>query len=163
MVKRIINTLEELISFAQKGEPEAQYDLGLNYALGKRGLPQNYAEALKWYRKAADQGLAEAYNNLGRLYEKGRGVPQNYAEALKWYRKAADQGLAVAQFNLGTMYHGGKGVPEDYIQAHMWYNLAAAQSYVKAADARDMIAQMMTTAQIAEAQELSKKWKIKNY
>ena len=61
------------------------------YANGK-GVPQDYAEAAKWYRKAAEQGYADAQNNLGMMYVNGQGVPQDYAEAAKWTRKAADQG-----------------------------------------------------------------------
>ena len=45
------------------------------------GVPQNYAEAVKWYRLAADQGDASAQFNLGVMYDKGQGVPQDYAEA----------------------------------------------------------------------------------
>ena len=67
-------------------------------------MPQNYAEAVKWYRLAADQGDASAQYNLGVMYANGQGVPQNHAEAVKWYRLAADQGNASAQFNLGDMY-----------------------------------------------------------
>ena len=52
----------------------------------------DYAEAVKWYRKAAEQGHARAQYSLGFMYYNGRGVPQDYAEAMKWYRKAADQG-----------------------------------------------------------------------
>ncbi len=74
-----------------------------HYARGQ-GVPQNYAEAVKWYRLAADQGNAFAQYNLGLMYANGEGVPQNYAEALKWYRLAADQGNAFAQINLGVMY-----------------------------------------------------------
>ena len=73
-----------------------------------KGVPQDYAEALKWYRLAADQGDASAQYNLGVMYAEGRGVPQDYAEALKWYRLAADQGYADAQFNLGVMYANGQ-------------------------------------------------------
>ena len=51
-----------------------------------QGVAQNYAEAVKWYRKAAEQGYAEAQFNLGVMYETGEGVAQDYAEALKWYR-----------------------------------------------------------------------------
>ena len=58
-----------------------------------RGVAQDYAEAMRWYRKAADQGNAVAQYNLGGLYENGRGVAQDYAEAMRWYRKAADQGI----------------------------------------------------------------------
>ena len=50
----------------------------------------------------ADQGDAEAQNNLGLRYYNGEGVTKDYAEAVKWYRKAAEQGHAEAQFNLGN-------------------------------------------------------------
>ena len=96
------------------------------YANGQ-GVPQDYAEAVKWYRKAADQGDAHAQSNLGACTKKGQGVPQDYAEAVKWYRKAADQGNATAQYNLGGMYDKGKGVPQDYAEAVKWYRLAADQ------------------------------------
>ena len=52
----------------------------------------NYAEAVKWYRIAAEQGDADAQFNLGLLYNNGDGVTQNYTEAAKWYHKAAEQG-----------------------------------------------------------------------
>ena len=55
-------------------------------------MAQDYAEAVKWYRKAAEQGHAVAQYNLGWCYDKGKGVAQNQSEAIKWYRKAADQG-----------------------------------------------------------------------
>ena len=57
-----------------------------------QGVPQNYPEAVKWYRKVAEQGYAEAQYNLGECYENGNGVPQNYTEAVKWLKKAAAQG-----------------------------------------------------------------------
>jgi hypothetical protein len=55
-------------------------------------VPQNYAEAVKWYRKAADQGLAGAQNMLGFMYDLGHGVPQNYVRAHMWFNLAAAQG-----------------------------------------------------------------------
>ena len=97
-----------------------------------QGVPQNYAEAVKWYRLAADQGDAGAQYNLGVMYDQGRGVPQNYAEAVKWYRLAADQGDAIAQYNLGVMYDKGQGVPQNYAEAVKWYRLAADQGYAGA-------------------------------
>src|SRR5215471_11681464 len=76
---------------------------------GGKGVPQDYAEAVKWCRKAADQGYSAAQFNLGTAYANGQGVPRDDAEA-KWYRKAADQGLAEAQFNVGEMYRKRRGV-----------------------------------------------------
>ncbi|MCP4827986.1 MAG: sel1 repeat family protein, partial [Proteobacteria bacterium] len=45
------------------------------------GVSEDYAEAVKWYRLAADQGYADAQCNLGVMYDNGQGVPQDYAEA----------------------------------------------------------------------------------
>jgi uncharacterized protein len=111
--------------------PEAQFNLGARYYTGT-GKPQDYAEAVKWYRKAADQGHGMAQNNLGVMYSKGQGVPQDYAEAVDWYRKAAKQGNSTAQSNLGTMYEKGQGVPQDYGEAVKWYRKATEQGNAEA-------------------------------
>ena len=102
---------------AEQGDAEAQYFLGWMYYKGQ-GVPQNYEEAAKWTRKAAEQGRAWAQYNLG--------VPQDYVEAAKWYRKAAEQGDAEAQHNLGVMYYNGEGVPQDFIESYAWVLLAKA-------------------------------------
>jgi len=67
------------------------------------GVPQDYAEAMKWFRKAAEQGDAQAQRNLGIMYHGGQGVSQDYGEAMKWFRKAAEQGDAQAQNNLAWL------------------------------------------------------------
>jgi hypothetical protein len=59
-----------------------------------QGVRQDYRQAAAWYRKAAEQGNADAQFNLGYLYDKGQGVPQDYAQAAAWYRKAAERGVA---------------------------------------------------------------------
>ena len=73
-------------------------------------MPKDDAEAVSWFRKAAEQGHAGAQYNLGLKYARGEGVPKDDAEAVSWYRKAAEQGHAGAQFNLGLMYARGEGV-----------------------------------------------------
>mgnify|MGYP006343379143 CR=1 FL=1 len=93
---------------------------------------ENYAEAAKWYRKAAEQGNVAAQYNLGVCYKIGLGVQQDYAEAVKWYRKAAEQGLADAQYNLGYCYEAGQGVSQDYAEAVKWYRKAAEQGHARA-------------------------------
>jgi TPR repeat protein len=87
----------------------------------------DYAKALKWYRKSAEQGDAIAQSNLGSMYGTGDGVPKDSSEAVKWYRKAAEQGNAGGQFNLGFMYATGEGVPLDFAKAMKWYRKAAEQ------------------------------------
>jgi TPR repeat protein len=73
--------------------------LGVCYVNGE-GVPQNYAEAVKWYRKAAEQGDVYAHFNLGLCYYNGQGVPQNKAVGIKWMKKAAQQGYEAAKNTL---------------------------------------------------------------
>ena len=61
------------------------------------GVSQNYAEAVKWYSKAAEQGDADAQYNLGWCYYYGYGISLNRASGIEWWRKAARQGIARAQ------------------------------------------------------------------
>ena len=87
----------------------------------------------------------------------------DYETALRLWRPLAKQGFANALQNLGIMYAWGTGVPQDYVQAHMWFNLAVSRSrpgetYDTAAELRDAFADLMTPAQIAEAQKLARQW-----
>ncbi len=118
--------IQDLIYQAKKGDAEAQYNLGGIYSMGG-SVPQDYVEAFKWYRMAAEQGYIKAQSILGSIYEYGRGVPQDYAKAVKWYWIAAEQGETLAQFSLGVMYFGGKGVPQDDAKAFKWFRMVAEQ------------------------------------
>ena len=111
---------------AEQGKAKAQFNLGWMYGSGE-GVPQDYTEAVKWYRLAAEQGNAIAQYNLGVVYHKGKGVAQDYIEAHKWYRLAAEQGDASALYNLGWMYDNGEVVSQDDAEAVKWYRLAAEQ------------------------------------
>ena len=118
---------------------------------------------MKWYRLAAEQGNADAQNNLGVMYQYGDGVLQDYAEAVKWYRLAAEQGDAEAQNNLGVMYQYGDGVLQDNVMAHMWLNIAAANGNKKSGEWRDERAGLMTSADISKAQSMAKECMSSNY
>jgi len=144
---------------ADSGISFAQFQLAEMYHDGA-GVPKDYVEAAKWYRKAAEQGDATAQVELAELYKGVPGVPQNYAEVVKWYRKAAEQGNTYGQIGLGARYAYGEGVLQDFVQAYMWYNLAAVNS-PPARTLRDELAELMTPAQIAEAQRLAREWKAK--
>lgn len=146
-------TLALLVLLTVQGNVLAGWDEGVAaYDSG------DYATALKEFRPLAEQGEASAQGSLGVMYAKGQGVTQDYKEAVKWYRKAAEQGDATAQKNLGKMYYDGKGVPPNYLKAHMWFNLAGAAGNDKAVKHRDIVAEKMTPAQIAEAQKLAREW-----
>jgi TPR repeat protein len=145
---------------AEQGNADAQFNLGIMYDNGE-DVPQDHAEAARWYRRAAEQGHAGGQFNLGTMYAFGEGVPQNDVEAMKWYRLAANQGNTRAQFNLGFMYGNGEGVPRDLILAHMWSNLAAKRGDPRAAKLQETVTKMMTREQVAEAQRLAREWKPK--
>ncbi len=133
-----------------------------DFKAGKEAyLRGDYATALKEFRVLAEQGHAEAQNNLGVMYDKGRGVPQDYAEAIRWFRLAATQGYALAQYKLGVMYQDGTGVVQNYKQGYMWFNLAAAQGDEDALTLRDLLAEKMTPAQLADARRLTREWQLK--
>ena len=113
-----------LISGSALGGP---FEAGLS-ALDR----EHYATAMRAWLKLANEGAAEAQNNIGHLYEQGFGVSQNYTEAMNWYRKAADQGLAEAQHNMGMLYYHGYGVAENQRTAASWFKRAALQDLVDA-------------------------------
>ena len=150
-------TLDELRALAEQGDAEAQLDLGEAYAYG-RAVAQDGAEALRWYRMAADQGHAFGQYGLGVMYAgepcteadadaPGRevqpaiealpwntcpfpGVLQDFVEAERWFRLAAGQGNGAAQVVLGRMYADGRGIPPDEAEAVRWFRLAADQGYI---------------------------------
>ena len=76
------------------------------------------------YRKAANQGDAEAQFNLGLTYKEGQEVQQDNKMAAKWYQKAAQQDHITAQFNLGLLYQDGKGIRQNKTNAKEWYGRA---------------------------------------
>ncbi len=98
---------EAIESANRENLARAYYNLGFMYHNGQ-GVPQDYAEAVTLYRKAAEQGNAIAQINLGFMCHNGQGVPQDYAEAVTLYRKAAEQGYAQAWNNLGWLYATAK-------------------------------------------------------
>src|SRR5215475_12719326 len=70
----------------------------------------DFATALKLWRPLAEQGNAQAQNQVGDMYYNGTGVAQDYKEAARWYRLAAEQGYVYAQGLLGMTYDSGEGV-----------------------------------------------------
>ena len=82
--------IDELRVRAEAGDAEAQFNLGTSYDDG-RGVPQDAAEAVRWFRLAADQGDAVAQNLLGTMYRNGEDVPQDDVLAHMWYSLSASR------------------------------------------------------------------------
>ena len=145
---------------AEKGDAEAQYDLGVYYGNGQ-GVAKDEIEAVNWYRKAAEQNYTPAQSNLGWCYDNGEGVAKDYVEAVKWYRQAAEQGHAEAQYNLGCGYANGQGVARDKVEAYAWFSMAA-KADADAAERRNLLRKELTPKQFTDAQKRMKvlRWQI---
>jgi uncharacterized protein len=91
--------LKKLIPLAEHGHPVAQYNIGVMHEWGN-GVPQDNANALKWYKRSAERSNKDAQNNLGALYSKGEGTEQNFIEALKWFIISAESGSEGGQKNI---------------------------------------------------------------
>ncbi len=136
---------------------EAKYYVGFMYGTGK-GVPRDDAEAVKWYRRAAEQGYDPAQNSLGVMYTKGRGVVRDDRAALEWYRRAAEQCNADAQTNIGNMYAQGRGTAQNDFQAYAWYEVAVAAGSEIAKELRDVIGKRLQSVELEHAIKLAQRY-----
>ena len=132
-------TIEDLVVRAKEGDAEAQNELGSLYYAGE-DVEQDDTEAVRWIKRAADQGYSPAQYNLGLLYFRSRG-------------------------GLGYMLVYGAGVDEDYVLAYMWLELAgngATSDFTRRLYAQqlDELAQRMTPDQIVDAKRLARDWEV---
>ena len=120
--------VKEWRPLADKGDADAQFNLGQAYKLG-RGVPGDLRTAQSWYEKAAQQGHGQAQANLGLiLFQNG-----DRARAMPWIRKAADAGDPRAQYVLGTAMFNGDLVAKDWPRAYALMQRAAGQGLPQAA------------------------------
>jgi TPR repeat protein len=104
----------EIKTKAEAGDAKAQFDLCFMYGEGL-GVPQNDEESVKWLRKAADQGNADAQNAIGGFYAFGMmpSIGKDPKEALKWLRKAIAQGHEIAPVHLESLLEEHPELRED--------------------------------------------------
>jgi uncharacterized protein len=115
---------------AARGYMAAEESLGI---FAETGIGLDHpapADALTWYKKAAQLGSLDAETDIALLYANGKGVPRDSAQAVVWFRRAADGGDPSAQYNLALMYERGEGVPRDYHEAVRWFSAAADQNLI---------------------------------
>jgi TPR repeat protein len=117
---------------AKAGNAKAAVQVGWCYEFGA-GVPQNFSEAARWYRRGAEGGNSRGQKNLGALNEEGHGVPEDWVEAAKWYQKSAAQDDEDGAVALARAYQFGIGVPQSRTNALHWDRRAAAQGNSEAA------------------------------
>lgn len=124
---------QDAIKAAEQGNAVAQAKLGVMYEEGK-GVPQDYVQAVSWYRKAAEQGDAKGQSLLGFMYALGQGVPKNPVIAYALLNIAGAQGFkdAIEGRDLAL-----KGLPPEQVaraQA-LSQELIRQENFIKALDA----------------------------
>ena len=120
------------ISSSSHMTPEQCYEEGKRYYRGSEGRVRDYEAAVRWFKAAADKGMAEAQNALGACYFEGQGVEIDYDEAVRLFKAAAEKDTHHAQNNLASRYYKGEGVLLDYEKAVYWYEKAAMNGNIYA-------------------------------
>ena len=128
---------------ALQGDSEAQVLMGMAYQMGDaEGYGQNYFEAVKWYRMAAEMGNTAGQFNLGQMYFHGRGVSINRVQAHKWCNLSAS-----VRDNRYEDDHKGGSVMSETLKSSI--------------ECRESAASGMSIEEINEAQRLAAEWKPK--
>jgi TPR repeat protein len=113
------------IKATEKGDAEAEWEIGRAYANGSGVIKENKSEAANWFRKAADKGHVTAQCNLADAYLAGEGVEKNPAIAFELFEQAANRGRTYAQISLAHCFEDGVGCKTDLIAALMWGTIAS--------------------------------------
>ncbi|MGX2951472.1 SEL1-like repeat protein [Ursidibacter sp. B-7004-1] len=122
-------TIPQLTEKAEQGDAMAQTILGTAYHFGRTEdyLEKDYAKALYWYQKVAEQNQPIALYQLGIMHEFGRGVEKDGKGAFKWYLKSAELGGRDAQTRVAFAYYKGDWVAKEDKQAFYWFKKVAEQ------------------------------------
>ena len=139
---------------AEGGDSVAQYSLGKLLENGGKGVARDVAEAAKWYRRSASQGVSAAENNLGLMYAQGRGVPRDVVQAAQLWHSAAEKNHVIAQFNLGLAYFRGEGVKKNEQTAIRWLRRAGDLGLANAQYAMGQVIRMGLSAEADETEAL---------
>ena len=107
---------------AEAGDPDASFNMGQAYRLG-RGVLVDLATAQTWLERSAEKGHVDAQTTLGLLlFQNG-----NQADGLKWLKGAAEKGDPRAMLVYGTALYNGDGVPQDPVLGYAYVSRSAAQ------------------------------------
>ncbi|MBA4091504.1 MAG: hypothetical protein C0494_13065 [Sphingobium sp.] len=113
---------------AQSGDPDAQFNLGQAYKLG-RGVQPDLNAAIDWYRKATVQGHLRAEDNLGLLmFQQG-----DRTGAMPYLQRASMRGEPRAQYIVGTALFNGDTLGKDWVRAYALMTRASASGLPQAA------------------------------
>lgn len=102
LAQTLLPTLEEVRKQAERGDPYLQVSLAARYATGE-DVPQDYAMAVRWFLRAAEQGHVGAQDALGTYYLDGRGVTKDLTKAYFWSVLARASGKDTSKLRVAFM------------------------------------------------------------
>lgn len=138
---KIFSSIKNLFSKKKADAPRDPIDDAIGIAITYE-VEEDYENAAKWYREAAELGHALSQYSLGLFYLEGKGVEKNTILAFEWMKKAAEQGVVKAEAMLGAMYAKGVGVAKNKSQALSWLTKAAAHGDNEASE---ILVQLMSS------------------
>ena len=123
------DALQQLMKVAEKGNPDAQYTIGMAYLEGK-GVQKSEEKAIEWFEKAAAKGNPDAAYKLGNYYFYGNSplIPKFYKKAIEYYTRAAIKGNADAQRQLAVCLYNGIGEAQSFRDAFNWISKSVNSS-----------------------------------
>ena len=141
-------------SKAEAGDATAEYELG-HSMLSERPTDSEFASAMPWFRRSAEQGYAPAEYMYGLVFREGRW--KDPKQLVYWWTKAAEQGNVQAQLWLGVFCEQGRdGEKRDYVAAFKWLSMAAKQGQP---DAQFTLGQMYEYGEgLSQDYELATYW-----
>lgn len=149
----------QLLEEANAGQPGAAFYVATRYQFG-RDVQKDLGQAFTWYKKAADQGVAAAQLNVGRMLADGMGTTKNESQARNYLEKAASHGDNRASFNLALMEEQQK----NYLNAYQWYELSTRDGMLDnkvinmSETKKTALAANLTPEQIRQAVDRADQW-----
>lgn len=143
---------------ADSGDPAGMVKLAVAYEQGQ-GVSKNCFEALSLYRKAANQGSAEAEYHIGRMYYDGKCSGQNLGESVRYLQRSAERGFHEAQRFFGLLCYNGEGTARDKVRACTYLVLSASQGNAEAQRLLRLVSSEMTPDEVISAREKAKNWR----
>jgi len=118
----------------------------------------DYRTSLRLWRPLAEQGDAQAQNNLGAMYDSGEGIAIDDQKAVYWYELSANQGNSIAQNNLGAMYYTGEGIEASKTEAYKWFYIAGELGNENALENRELAVKGMKRTEVTAGRKLAEQW-----
>lgn len=153
--RQFTEAMGHLLPEAKAGNAVAQLYVANMYRRGW-GVTRDYAEAARWYHRAAEQGEVSGMYNYAVHLREGLGVERDQVKATEWFLKGAERGHPASMLNLGLRYFEGRGVERDPVRGYAWVQKAAGNGSVPAIRRRRDLEQELSPDEIRRGRALAR-------